>query len=245
MTAQPGEQSDVRSPLPPEQFKPVAGVLAMLVPGLGHVLLGQRQRGVMIFAGVAGLFLGGLLIGGIDSVDREEDFVWFLGQALVGPAAFGVDYVHQNHFKAYNPAPPLVPNAEPVFTFRDGKFHISEQHLAMTPMTSVPPRFERVMEEVAITGAGRQVIRTEMLPMARAIGDGGGGGPPNMKSVGRMNELGTLFITIAGMLNLIVILDAFFHRPGGGIAPQTSDGRADRAKETAGVGGVAADGVGS
>jgi hypothetical protein len=35
--------------------------------------------------------------------------------------------------------------------------------------------------------------------------------PPNSKSLGRMNELGTLFSTIAGMLNLIVIIDASMH----------------------------------
>ncbi len=35
-----------------------------------------------------------------------------------------------------------------------------------------------------------------------------GGTPPNRRSVGKMNEVGTLYATIAGMLNLIVILDA-------------------------------------
>lgn len=33
---------------------------------------------------------------------------------------------------------------------------------------------------------------------------------PNVKGVGKMNELGTLFGTVAGMLNLIVIIDAAF-----------------------------------
>jgi len=33
---------------------------------------------------------------------------------------------------------------------------------------------------------------------------------PNIKGVGKMNELGTLFGTVAGMLNLIVIVDAAF-----------------------------------
>jgi hypothetical protein len=35
-----------------------------------------------------------------------------------------------------------------------------------------------------------------------------GGTPPNRRSVGKMNEVGTLYATIAGMLNLIVIIDA-------------------------------------
>lgn len=35
-----------------------------------------------------------------------------------------------------------------------------------------------------------------------------GGIPPNIKSIGKMNELGTLFCTVAGMINLIAIIDA-------------------------------------
>lgn len=36
------------------------------------------------------------------------------------------------------------------------------------------------------------------------------GTPPNIKSISKMNELGTLFSTVAGMLNFIVVLDAGF-----------------------------------
>ncbi|MFA6045747.1 MAG: DUF6677 family protein [Phycisphaerales bacterium] len=36
------------------------------------------------------------------------------------------------------------------------------------------------------------------------------GMPPNIKSISKMNELGTLFSTVAGMLNFIVVLDAGF-----------------------------------
>jgi hypothetical protein len=35
-----------------------------------------------------------------------------------------------------------------------------------------------------------------------------GGEPPARKSVAKMNEIGTLFSTIAGMVNLIVVIDA-------------------------------------
>ncbi|MCL4740810.1 MAG: hypothetical protein KJZ54_01250 [Phycisphaerales bacterium] len=38
----------------------------------------------------------------------------------------------------------------------------------------------------------------------------GGQRPPATKSLGKMNELGTLFACIAGMMNLIVALDAAF-----------------------------------
>lgn len=38
------------------------------------------------------------------------------------------------------------------------------------------------------------------------------GSPPSVKSIGRANELGTLFSAIAGMMNLLVIIDAAFNR---------------------------------
>lgn len=42
-------------------------------------------------AGVVGLFLAGLLVGGVDCVDRREDGLWFLAQAGTGPLAFLTD----------------------------------------------------------------------------------------------------------------------------------------------------------
>ena len=36
--------------------------------------------------------------------------------------------------------------------------------------------------------------------------------PPNIKSLGKVNELGTLFCAVAGMMNLIVAIDAAFPR---------------------------------
>lgn len=61
--------------------------------------LGHRRRGVLIMFGVLFLFLGGVLIGGIDSVDRRDDKLWFLAQSAVGPLAFAIDMVNQNYVK--------------------------------------------------------------------------------------------------------------------------------------------------
>jgi len=137
----PAPASD--APRHPERFEPVAGLLALLVPGAGHWYLGERRRALCIAAGILGLFVGGLLIGGLDAVDSREDRVWFFAQALVGPAAFAADAAHQ----------------------------------ALKP------------------GAGETP------------------GPGHVaRSLGRMNEIATLYVAIAGMLNLIAVLDALFHR---------------------------------
>ncbi len=172
-------------------FQPVAGVLALLLPGLGHWFLGYRLRGAYIAAGVLSMFATGLLVGGIDVVDREEDFPWFLGQALVGPVAVGVDWVHQNRFK--------VRDAQGLRSAYPNEY-----------------RNPRTGEPVVTT-----IDPADGLPVARLPSPAGDpltavvvkpAWPPNVKSLSRMNELGMLFGTIAGMMNLICIIDASFSR---------------------------------
>ena len=113
-------------------FEPLGGLLALLLPGLGHLLMGRAKRGGLIFLGVMGLFLGGVLIGGIDVIDRQRDFWWFVLQAGVGPLAFVADSLHQSRF-------------------------------ANDPM---------------------------------------------MQSLGRVNEVGSLYAGLAGLVNLIAVIDA-------------------------------------
>lgn len=121
--------------------------LAVLFPGAGHVALGEVKRGVCVAAGILGLFLGGLLIGGIDAVDRKEDFWWFAAQAGVGPTAFGVDAIHQS-----------------------------------------------LKVEDEQTGRMRSPYPDE---------DGA-----YTKSLGKINEIGALYCALAGLLNVIAVLDA-------------------------------------
>ncbi|MBY0111422.1 MAG: hypothetical protein K2Y21_01270 [Phycisphaerales bacterium] len=88
---------------PAHGFNPLAGVFALAIPGLGHVFLGQFRRGLFVALGVLGLFLSGLFIGGIDAVDKEEDTLWFIGQAPVGVLTFATNYVHQTKYKGIDP----------------------------------------------------------------------------------------------------------------------------------------------
>jgi hypothetical protein len=136
-----------------EEFQPAAAVLAALVPGLGHAYLGEPRRGMLIAGGVLGMFLGGLVIGGIDVVDRKEDFWWFVGQSPVGPLAFAVDWVHQNRLKQHDPP----------------------------------------------AHAGKEWFEHNT--------------PSRTKSLGHLNEIGSLYATIAGMMNLVCIIDAAWHAP--------------------------------
>lgn len=91
-------------------FDPAAGVLAWILPGLGHIISGRPARGFGVMVGVLGLFFGGLLIGGITVVDsrseRTETRLSYYGQVLVGPVVVIVDRFHQSSFKGVDPLRP-------------------------------------------------------------------------------------------------------------------------------------------
>jgi len=124
---------------PERSLQPLAGILAWVVPGLGHFMLGQRIRSIRILAGMCVLILGGLLIGGIDAVDSKNDGLWFIAQVCAGPIVLGIDVLNQQY----------VHN--------------------LSPEAQIPWR-----------------------------------------SLGHVNSLGTLYIALAGLMNVVVILDAVY-----------------------------------
>ncbi len=156
-----------------EHLQPLAALLALILPGAGQMSLGYLGRGLTICAGVMGLFLGGLLVGGLNGIDSRENRVWFIGQALVGPTAFILDNLHQSRFKGYETSP-------------------------AGQVLNRPPRVPGPHETIIRRADGLRVLAP--LPAGER--------PPVIKSLGRPNEIGTLFGAIAGMLNVIAIIDA-------------------------------------
>jgi hypothetical protein len=138
----------------PQQLDPLAAILAWLLPGLGHIAIGERRRGVILMIGIHLMMATGLLIGGIDVVDRVQDRWWYLGQVMAGPIPVLVDRYHQS-------------------------LKVEQRH----------PRTGRA-------------YRTAPGPDSN---------PPYEPSLARVNELGTLFVTLAGMLNLMCIIDVAQH----------------------------------
>ena len=144
------------------KWSPAAAAAAWLVPGLGHVVLGERARGAAIGLTIGLLWLGGVLIGGICVVDRQEHPAWFIGQAMAAPSLVA-DYV----------------------------------------------------------------LRVHLKPGYRPPGEGRSSYVP---SFGRANEQGILYTALAGLLNLLAILDVVYrdanHRSmRRQAAPDREDGR--------------------
>lgn len=176
---------------PQEPFQPVAAALAFICPGAGHWYLGYRDRAVYIAIGTLGLFFSGLFLGGISCVDRRENFIWFLGQALNGPVAFAADLTHERLFKVVDGPTSASTRIQTLRPPRPDEYR--------DPKTGAP-------YPIALDANGSTSVR---LPDGTTVSPAY---PPYIKGVGRMNELGTLFTTISGFMNLICIIDAAFNR---------------------------------
>lgn len=147
---------------PTPVFAPAAALLAWLWPGLGHISLGEKRRGWLIMFGVLFLYGCGILIGGIDAVDRKNDKLWFTAQSLCGPVVFATDLVNQRAVQR-----------------------------------GLPDRFERGTP-------GRLAYEQQDLATLKAL---------RRVGIGHVNEVGTLFVALAGLMNLVVILDALYFIP--------------------------------
>ncbi|MCE9619548.1 MAG: hypothetical protein K8R92_06535 [Planctomycetes bacterium] len=135
-------------------FNITAAILGWILPGLGHYKAGEKARGKLILLGVGGLFLLGVLVGGVDCVDRREDGMWFVAQAGAGGLAFATDLLNSSLLKS---------------------------------------------GEVG-----------ELLPLAV---QGGKIMVSSYKGAGPSNEIGTLLCGLAGMMNVVAVLDVL-HRGG-------------------------------
>jgi len=62
----------------------VAMFLAWIVPGAGHVYAGRVRRGIIIFVVVGATFWTGVAIGGVMTVDYQNERWWFAAEMLTG-----------------------------------------------------------------------------------------------------------------------------------------------------------------
>ena len=75
---------------------PLAGLLAWLMPGLGHLFLGHRNRGLVYLVTIVATFWTGVAIGGVRAtVDPSGRKLWFTAQLCSGANAFVAYALHR------------------------------------------------------------------------------------------------------------------------------------------------------
>lgn len=132
--------------------------LAWLVPGLGHIIMGDRKRGWLFLIAIHLLFFIGLLLGGIRALDRPRQQLWDYAQMAAGWPSLVGNYMR----------PTVIKDDVAVIRGSDGK--LKKLHH--------PPGFAPLVQEVATTFCG-----------------------------------------VAGMLNLLVLVDLFMWMAFGEWAP--------------------------
>lgn len=64
---------------------PIAAVLTWLLPGSGHLFIGERTRGIILLITITVTFWGGVAIGGVkNTVNPDQRRLWFVGQICAG-----------------------------------------------------------------------------------------------------------------------------------------------------------------
>jgi hypothetical protein len=168
----------------------VAAVLSWLVPGLGQLYQGRRAKGRMFMAALVAILVAGLWIGG----GRVAYCQWrpgarridFLGQAGIGAVAIPAVIQSWTLAASGRPllpggwfAPPLVPN-QPV----------SAAYAAALERNEPGMTFFRDARDGTLRSQADELSVWYL-------------------GLGRFFDIGTLYVTIAGLLNLLVVYDAW------------------------------------
>jgi len=78
------------------------GVAGWLVPGAGHLILGERKRGLIILIAIVATFAVGLYVGSIGVINYETAKPWFVAQVMNSPAVWWLGYLTEtNGYRVY------------------------------------------------------------------------------------------------------------------------------------------------
>lgn len=165
----------------------VAAVLAYLVPGAGHYYQGRKQKAILFSVCILGLFV----------------FGYFLG-------AGRVVYAYENTFKLSN-LPKMFSRAgrASMGATRSPEFRIHAYAQAMVGVPSFPMIWQSFYGQRT---PDQQLLGGFMAPPP--VGSPADGVNPDWLSKWHSDgsasfDLGSLYTAIAGLLNLLVIMDAF------------------------------------
>jgi hypothetical protein len=142
----------------PQVRMSIAGALTWLMPGAGHVFIGERVRGIIIMATIAVTFWGGVAIGGVsNTVSPRDRTLWFMGQICAGGHALIAwrvgDWVDP---PALGPQKEPKPKQDPKFVAYGRSEEISVVYTAICGMLNILVVFDvLVRAEKPLTEAGR------------------------------------------------------------------------------------------
>jgi hypothetical protein len=175
-------------------------ICAWLIPGMGYFLIGQRARAITAGAAIIVLFMSGILVGGIRIMDPP-------GWGQYGYMSQMVQHSHgrQRMDNFYTRIEPLSAD-EARDPGTDGD-HIAGPALYVQPTAELADKPWYVGQILCgpITLAASFVSIHSARPSPSRPGE-----ETWPSSHSRSWEIGTLYTAVAGMLNLLVIIDSAY-----------------------------------
>ncbi len=164
-----------------------------LMPGAGYWLLGEHGRAITVGVTVILLFVVGLLVGGVRSLEVP---------------GYGTHGERINVYLSRDPrSNQIVESSGDDQSYSNGVWVLRVHPL--DEIRNKPWSIAQVMAgPLSIVGAFGSVIASERGPA---------GPPMGAKSHARVNEIAVLYTAVAGMLNLLAMIDAA-HRAAQGAA---------------------------
>ena len=156
----------------------LVALAAWLVPGAGYLLLGEIARGLTAGITIILLFVAGLLIGGVRVIEVP-------GWGDHGRKLVVQDQLVLEERPGETDGRPWVMTAEPLSEVRNKPWYIAQ--ILAGPMN------------IAASWASVWASHPDPNHSDRAIG---------ARSHARTNELGVLYTAVAGMLNLLIVIDS-------------------------------------
>jgi hypothetical protein len=161
---------------------PLAALATWVVPGGGYWLIGQRGRALTVGITVVTLLVLGLLIGGVRALEVPG---WDDDGAKVRLNSEGLR---------------IRPDDEPYYS--RGTWVLSRNPLS--ELRAKPWFIAQVLAGPVALGSCAWSVWASTHP----DGPGGDAPAPGAASHGRVNEIGVLYTAVAGMHNLLAIIDA-------------------------------------
>jgi hypothetical protein len=177
---------------------------AWLIPGGGYWVIGQKSRAITVFISVLVVFFMGILVGGIRVMDPPG---W-------GDYGFMTQLVNRQIDSTHYEIIPVDPMTQdqadnPTSDDRDRSWHPAVVEHPMDELSDKPWFVGQVL-------CGPVAILASMgsVHAARPHSTNAGSGDAPMQAAAishaRSWEIGTLYTAVAGMLNLLTIIDAAF-----------------------------------
>lgn len=172
----------------------LVAVAAWLLPGMGYVLIGQRSRGLTVGLTVIVLFVAGLLIGGIRVLEVPG----------YGPHGTSVFAYRIRQFDARTGQ-----EVEPAYQFTEDQLSNTDnrrfegQAIFTHPLDEIRAKPWSIAQ--ILTGPVGIIAGAGAVAASRRDANDD---PIGARSHSRLNEIGVLYTAIAGMLNLLAIIDS-------------------------------------